>query len=452
MKRLTYILLAVITFSSCNYLDVEPIGSVIPHTKSDYRALLTSAYGRIPAHKVMLGLPSDEIGGFSEDHENSRGYLFDMTWRSNSASAKEYPYDGFYSTIFYTNDIIAKVSDSDEDGSDESRAQIKAEAYALRAYMHFELLNMYGKWYNAATASTDRGVPIYTQIDIEQHFKPSSVEAVYKQILDDMKHAKELMEVEEQPNTLIYRFSKKSLTAIEARIRLYRNEWQLALDAATSLLPGLQLQDMNALDLTSSTDKALLPYRPTSVETIIAMEQCFEWDTKNTYLTHEIAAKFDQTGGDRRFGNSILKRDGQYMTDKYSDSKNKVTMRASDVYLIAAEAAAHIDGKLNDAKSYLKTVMRNRFTPDAYLAKETEVDGMTQAQLLEEIADERAREFLLEGQRWYDLRRTTRPGIIKTVFVPATGEETTYTLAPNDERYTIPFPLSAVSSNPDLAK
>ena len=38
---------------------------------------------------------------------------------------------------------------------------------------------------------------------------------------------------------------------------------------------------------------------------------------------------------------------------------------------------------------------------------------MTQDELITEILDERERELAIEGHRWFDLRRTTRPRIQK---------------------------------------
>ena len=69
---------------------------------------------------------------------------------------------------------------------------------------------------------------------------------------------------------------------------------------------------------------------------------------------------------------------------------------------------------------------------------------MNAEQLRAEVADERARELLMEGHRWMDLRRTTRPAITKT------HNGSTYTLTENDSRYTLPFPQSAVNNNPHL--
>ena len=69
---------------------------------------------------------------------------------------------------------------------------------------------------------------------------------------------------------------------------------------------------------------------------------------------------------------------------------------------------------------------------------------MTQTQLLDFIAQERQREFAVEGHRWFDLRRTTQKQIIHTF----NGEN--YTLIENDPRYTLPFPLDARLNNPEL--
>ena len=84
-----------------------------------------------------------------------------------------------------------------------------------------------------------------------------------------------------------------------------------------------------------------------------------------------------------------------------------------------------------------------------YSQKASEIDGMSQEALITEIADERARELALEGHRWYDLRRTTRPEIVKT-YKNQEGITVTKTLMQDDSRYTISFPSEATTNNPNL--
>ena len=284
MKKTVYTLLAALALSSCNYLDIEPVGQVIPGSVSEYRALLTEAYGTAyPAansHSYTC-LLSDEVG--SLDRNSYTGFItpsdgeeasYNFRWEYSSGNMREYPWLYYYRTIFLANAVIEGIGDAAQDTNSENKDQLLGEAYALRAYCHFELVNLYGKWYDPATADTDRGVPLALYNDIEQSYKPVSVARVYRQILDDLETAADHMQVEVQPSTdYSYRFSKKVLTAFEARVRLYMGQWQEAYDKATSLLASCPLQDMNETEAQEYAEDERLPWLPTSPENILALDR-----------------------------------------------------------------------------------------------------------------------------------------------------------------------------------
>ena len=117
------------------------------------------------------------------------------------------------------------------------------------------------------------------------------------------------------------------------------------------------------------------------------------------------------------------------------------------MYLNAAEAALQggTENGLDEARTQLLTLQQARYNASAYAAKMKSVNEMTSEDLLQEIYDERARELAFEGHRWFDLRRTTQPRIVKTF----KGEE--YVLEEGDERYTIRIPAEAIEANPNLA-
>ena len=63
-KTLLYTLLAslLVMLSSCDdYLDIQPVGKVIPTTAEDFRALMTEAYSYVPSDRGLASFRSDEV-------------------------------------------------------------------------------------------------------------------------------------------------------------------------------------------------------------------------------------------------------------------------------------------------------------------------------------------------------------------------------------------------------
>lgn len=457
MKKYAYILLAALGFASCNYLEIDPIGQVIPHKTSEYRALLTEGYFRFPYidSKALTGMLSDETDYLYDGKLYSSNYValsHNFVW-DYSSQMHEMPYETYYRAIFLANAVIDDVMDSEQDSA-ESKEQIMGEAYAIRAYSHFDLVNLYGKAYDPATAATDRGVPLSVEIDIEQKYRPASVEAIYTQILKDIEQAEKLMDVEKQPDaTLSYRFSLNALEAFKARVLLYMRNWQGAYDAATALMPAYALADLNDLGEKGEDN---LPWKATSTESILAWERPFGFSSGDLFescaLSDEMLARFNEATDNRRnYIKEAVKRDpvwgdetplGYYIPDR--SSSDRVSIRIAEMYLIAAEAGSYLPAELDNARTYLLTLQSKRLKPEAMEAQRTKVQAMNADELRAEIADERARELIGEGHRWMDLRRTTRPAITRV------HEEVTYRLQAGDSRYTLPFPQSAINNNPEL--
>ena len=286
VKNIIYTICSVLVLSSCNYLDVTPAGKVIPETVTDFRALVTSGYSTIPDYKYLLSLRSDELFPLSGTQVYSE-YINFALWVDNSPNNTiSYPWGGLYKTIFYTNSVIEDVMSAEINTNEDSREQVMAEALLLRAYMHFELLNLYAKPYDITTADADKGVPIATKIDIEQIYVPATVEKVYEQILSDIKEGRELMQVDEQPEGTKYRFSKKTAMIFEARVRLYRSEWEQALSLAEELIPTCSLENFNDAQF-------VLPYTKSSKENIMNLEMIGGSNNmRDLYILPEYVAKY----------------------------------------------------------------------------------------------------------------------------------------------------------------
>lgn len=455
MRKSAYILLAAVGMTACNYLEIEPVGQVIPHKTSEFRALLTTGYYAYPfgEAQVYTCLLSDEVGMLDAsafwNASDAVPLGYNYTWQYGS-QMREYPYQYFYQSIFYANAVIENIRDADVHDAGEPLEQILGEAYALRAYNHFQLVNLYGRPYNPDTAGTDRGIALSEHIDIEQKYRPTNVAAVYECILGDIAEAEQLISLEKQPDeTRNYRFSLNAVRAFKARVLLYMQQWQQAYDTAAALIPEYALTDLN-----TATEETALPWQAASSETILAMDRPFSGsngDLKGACIIAEpILNLFDETNDCRR---SYLKEINTY-DDSWNpillgygvnrSSSDRSSIRAAELYLIAAEAGSYLPAELAAARRYLLDLQAKRLKPEALEAQQSKIEAMDAAQLRAEIADERVREFLLEGHRWPDLRRTTRPAITKTY------DGSSYTLNANDSRYTLPFPQSAIAGNPDL--
>ena len=78
-----------------------------------------------------------------------------------------------------------------------------------------------------------------------------------------------------------------------------------------------------------------------------------------------------------------------------------------------------------------------------------EVSGLSQEAMREKIIHERRMELAFEGHRWFDLRRTTRPEVIKN-YMDADWNSLTVTIRQDDPKYIIPYPKEAIQNNPEL--
>ncbi|MNK22508.1 SusD family protein [compost metagenome] len=119
-------------------------------------------------------------------------------------------------------------------GSEADKGNLKAQALALRAYYYFNLVNMFGKPYNApgVDPATSPGVPLKLIMDIKDDFyKRNSVAEVYQQIEADLLEAASLFKTypkEYGP----YKINETAVYTLLSRMYLYQEKWDQAIDYA----------------------------------------------------------------------------------------------------------------------------------------------------------------------------------------------------------------------------
>lgn len=432
-----YLLLLISTISCNNYLDIEPVGQVIPKSVQEYRSFLTSAYNISKTHKILTTYSADELQ-LNAKSQGIEQYEDIFIWNNTNPNpqVRTFPYTSFYTTIFYANHIINNAKNIEGDANEKN--QLIGEAYALRAMQYFDLVNLYAKPYNSLTANSDSGVPITTEYDSEKKYPIQTVQKVYDLILNDIAEAEKRINITQQKTGYNYRFSKIAVKSLKARVLLYQSKWQQAIITAQEAL------EIKSTLMNLNVDTSKMPSEYNSVESILALDIVSSFDmAAHAQISNRLINAYDKED-DLRFALYFSKNeDDSYSTKKNANIKFKCSYRTSELYLIISEALVQLN-KTDLAKEKLFQFAKTRYTPKGWSTYKNTVNSLGKDALLNEILEERKREFAMEGHRWNDLRRTTQPEITKTY------NNKIYTLKQNDERYVIPFPKNAIINNPNL--
>lgn len=368
-----------------------------------------------------------------------------------------------YAAIKDANNIINSTI-----ATDANVNQLKGEAYAVRALMHFELVKNFAKPYAAGVDSA--GIPIV--LSYSQSAKPArnKLGQVYTQIVSDLIKADSLMTYK-IGNTMTFltgttrqintsEVSKYSVYALLARVYQYMGDWTNAKTYA------LKVVSSGTYSLAASTAYAdywaTLTTRTDGVETIfeIAADDNANNSTNSLssiYLTSALGGSYGDilcvpalyslysTADARRALFTAATRSGQnnttYFSKKYPGVNADIkVIRYSDVLLILAEAYYNASDFTN-ANLYLNTVAQKREpTLTAY--------NHTGTQVLEDILNERRKELAFEGNRLYDLYRLQR------TFTKVVDELTAdnITVTPATTNMILPVPKAETDVNTNITQ
>lgn len=442
INKLVCLLFSIILLGGCdNFLDIQPTGKVIPRTGAEFRALLAQAYDAVPEGRGYTTFRSDEMKMNSaiSTSEDLNSYLDVWLWNDLTPSGTTVTpaWRTFYEVLFIANYVIESKNSIKDAGQDEIN-QMVGEAYMLRAYMHFILVNLYGEPYTNCDPATSKAVPLKLNSSVEETLYRNTVGDIYDAIISDMDQAEVLINKETWDTGYTYRFNKLSVDALRSRVYLYMGDWSNSLHYSEAVLSR-----KNTLVEMSGN---VLPNYYLSEEAIVSLEQILTSSYKNAGRVADALYRSYGTGDLRKskFYKAVTASNVQ--VTKGGDNSFRCTFRVGEMYLNAAEASLMTgDSGMEKAKNLLLQLMKTRYNQSAYTNKETAVNAMNSAELLEEIYAERFRELAFEGHRWFDLRRTTRPRMEKVY------KNETYTLNENDSRYTLLIPTEAIEANPNLA-
>ena len=174
----------------------------------------------------MAEFPADNtcLSGETSDH------LFQAACYKNFDNMKNTSHLWWisYKIIFSANTVIEGV----KEGESASNDQILGEAYFLRAMMHFNLVNLFGKPY-VINNGNNPGVPLRVSTNTEETTR-ATVAEVYNQVVADLQKGAELMTSREGKFNPGYA-SKDAALGLLSRVYLYMGENQKVLDVIATM-------------------------------------------------------------------------------------------------------------------------------------------------------------------------------------------------------------------------
>lgn len=494
MKKIIYIFLALVLLStSCStnqkQQNVVDTDNIVPSDISKLAAYLNlyirslSAGSSIYYTEIASDLVDPGLG-----YGNRGGAWYRWEWTSETEIGI---FPTCYAGIGQANFVIQEAEKIDKSTlTEEELEQLDEDlalAYFTKAYLGSKLLFYYTDLYkNVDPTAENTGIIIQDEFapsgDISSFKERGTLEASYQWVFDNLDEAKKLLPVTAEVGSTVP--TKDACDALKARLALHMGDNTTAATIAAGLCNSGRYPLVETLDefedmwfydsgdecimqcyaaysasLPNSYDPGYISYSTSTrlftpdwipSNTMVDLftsgtgtDFRLDWFTVQTVtfsgVTGVVAllAKFP--------GNPEL----QSATATQSSYLHKPKpFRIAEQYLIAAEAYA-LSGAETLSNQFLQALQSKR-DPDSYIEASYSGD-----ELVQQIRDERARELVGEGFRFFDLKRygkgMTRTGCQNpTVTNVAAGNASavTMTVSANDYRWTQPIPQSEIDANP----
>jgi hypothetical protein len=449
MKQFKYILLSVIigtalslTACSEDFLDTVPTESVAAGTISETLDGLYIALNGIHRNMVSQFLGNQGMGGepgfmicreaegddFTWDTQTwHQTYL---QWAPNLNEASSYNanfWRTYYQFILNANLILEVLENKFSDSPEALAKHIKGESLCIRAWSHFNLVQLYAKRYDAANNNAQDGIPYRESSEAVPQARQSVAE-VYSKINADLDNAIALLEGYKPVEVTHY--SRAVAYGLKARVALAQQNYPVAAENAVSAIReaetlGSRLMTKDQLmhgfaNITTSTKEAMYAAKTLDDQTVYFYSfygymgwnfnsssnrtgiKCISSTTYDLMSATDLRRQWwDPTGTASVPNSTYNKRVYQHRKFTARSTANAVGdvafMRLSEMYLSAAEAYARA-GSNDLAKQYLSAFVAER-DPD-YTDS-----GNTGDALAEEVMNHRRIELWGEGFRWFDLKR-----------------------------------------------
>lgn len=469
LQRYIYLLAAgAALLAGCDkYLEENPDNRVELDTPEKAAQLLTNAYSN--AGYTFTEWMSDNVSyttGTTKLPEHVQSYQWEDVTSINQDTPTNF-WTSTYDAIAHANEVLAVIDDLP--GDEDRKNAVKGEALLTRAYGHFMLVNLFAKHYDPETAEEDLGIPYVDEPETEfiKQYTRHTVEEVYDKIEDDLEEGLELVDGSYYAHSGKYHFTRNAALAFASRFYLFRGELNDCIKYSTEMLgsdPGVFIKDISALlqETADSEDFLRLYTAPTDQSNLLLIRQITNYPVTVGYWPSSdlLDAIYDSnpwnTGDDVRAsgrypiflrGNNLALGKYEFLFERSSLTSNvglyytiMPAFRGEEVLLNRAECYIY-QNKITQAVADLQVLVSKRYpgrTITTTAVRNYYGTSSSQEALFYFTLEERQKEFMHEGLRWFDIKRF---GItVQHVFEDGSAER----LDSDDERKVLQIPQAAI--------
>lgn len=413
--RIFALLLCLLTFFlSCNnYLEEKPYDQIIPETSEDYATLIYAQLQKIQGstENYMLGFHTSVLA-FESYTDNLNANISIVSreklnlYVGQNISTMSFRWLNLYKVMVNANIIINEIPESESDVAKRTLAI----AYALRAHCNYNLMREFCEPLEGRDPSTILGLPIIDKVDIEAKPARKDLRTTLDFIISDLKTAIELNQTD---TSFVY--TADVAKALLAKVYFWGGDWSNTIPLANEILQkyplieGAEYKKMLQSELEQSGNILMRSYTT---------------ETSNTYRTQMNNAKsrpvnmtliklFEEKGKDIRY---TFFFDKKYLSTKGIHGQ----IRSAEMCLMLAECYFHLKDT-DKSLQYLNMLREKRisdYTPytlqnlppvDINNIIKVDATGTMLTPLISAILNERRKEFFMEGDRWFELKRNGRP-------------------------------------------
>ncbi|HYG20290.1 MAG TPA: RagB/SusD family nutrient uptake outer membrane protein [Ohtaekwangia sp.] len=453
----------------CNsFLEENPDNRVDLDTPEKAAQLLTNAYSS--AGYNFTEWMSDNVTfttGTLKLPEHDEAYA----WEDISSVNQDTPtnfWTSTYDAIAHANEVLAVIDELP--GDQAHKDAVKGEAYLTRAYGHFMLVNMFAEHYTESRADRRPGVPYVEEPETEfiKKYTRQTIEEVYSKIEDDLEQGLELVDGSFYANSGKFHFTRNAALAFASRFYLFKGEPEKCIDYSSDMLggdPDVFIKDVQALldEYAEPLDFLQLYTSPTDQSNLLLIRIVSNYHVTTGYWpdANLLGGIFnfnpwnaDDVRTSLRYPIFVRGDDGlalgkfEFLFERSSLTSNVglnytifPAFRGEEVLLNRAEAYVYAND-LSKARADLQIIVNKRYAGNPPVTQTslrnyygTSNDALATLQF---ILDERQKEFIHEGLRWFDIKRFEIP--VEHML----GDNSTIELDDDDDRKVLQIPQAAI--------